>query len=151
VVLSFPYAERRFGDITQAAGQSVLINDVPFTVAGVAAPEFFGVNPAAFPDLYIPLRADAALDQVFNDSRQKYSEPNFYWIQIMGRLHEGKTREQAQSALAPMFQQFVGSTASTDRERKDLPALLVKEGAGGLDALRRRYSQPLLIMMTLVG
>ena len=29
--------------------------------------------------------------------------------------------------------------------------MLLKEGAGGLDSLRRQYSQPLYVLMTLVG
>src|SRR5712692_3693664 len=45
VVTSFGYAERRFGEIAKAVGESILINDNPFTIAGVAAPEFFGVHP----------------------------------------------------------------------------------------------------------
>ena len=35
-----------------AAGQSILINNAPFAVAGVAPPGFFGVDPAAAPDFY---------------------------------------------------------------------------------------------------
>jgi len=37
-VLSFVYSQRRFGDAASAPGQSILINNVPFTVAGVAPP-----------------------------------------------------------------------------------------------------------------
>ena len=44
---------------------------------------------------------------------------------------------QAQAALAPAFQQWVASTAANDREQHNLPELVVKEGAGGLDTLRR--------------
>jgi predicted permease len=58
---------------------------------------------------------------------------------------------QAQATLAPAFQQWVAATAANEREKANLPALVVKKGAGGLDTLRRRYSQPLYILMTLVG
>ncbi len=43
------------------------------------------------------------------------------------------------------------STATNDQERADLPELAIKEGGGGLDALRRRYSKPLYVLLTLVG
>ncbi len=33
----------------------------------------------------------------------------------------------------------------------DLPALLLQDGGGGLDHLRRQYSKPLYVLMTLVG
>ena len=34
---------------------------------------------------------------------------------------------------------------------EEVPTLVVSPGAGGLDALRRRYSKPLYILLTLVG
>ncbi|MGH9660431.1 MAG: ABC transporter permease, partial [Bryobacteraceae bacterium] len=55
-VLSYAYSQRRFGDAASAPGQSILINNIPFSVAGVAPPGFFGVDPAAAPEFYIPLR-----------------------------------------------------------------------------------------------
>ncbi len=60
-VLSFAFSQRRFGDAASAPGQSILINNVPFTVAGVAPPGFFGVDPAAAPDFYIPLHTNLLL------------------------------------------------------------------------------------------
>ena len=62
-VLSFAFSQRRFGDAASAPGQSILINNVPFTVAGVAPPGFFGVDPAAAPDFYIPLHTNFLLQQ----------------------------------------------------------------------------------------
>jgi macrolide transport system ATP-binding/permease protein len=53
--------------------------------------------------------------------------------------------------LAPQFQQWVAATAKTDRERANIPALVVREGAAGLDSLRRRYSKPLFVLLALVG
>ncbi len=44
-VLSFAYSQRRFGDAATAPGQSILINNVPFTVAGVAPPGFSASIP----------------------------------------------------------------------------------------------------------
>ena len=62
MVLSYGFAQRRFGDAASAAGQTVLINNTPFTVIGVAPPGFFGVDPAKAPDLYLPFHADLLLD-----------------------------------------------------------------------------------------
>jgi len=150
--LSFGYAQRRFGDPSKAVGQTILINNQPFTVEGVTAREFFGVDPSGATDIYLPLHAAAALDpNAGPDPNKKYSETNFYWAQIMGRLRPGVTMAQAQAVLAPVFHRFIESTAATDKERADLPILLLREGAGGLDSLRRRYSEPLYVILTLVG
>jgi macrolide transport system ATP-binding/permease protein len=69
----------------------------------------------------------------------------------MGRLRPDISLAQAQAALAPPFHQWVAATATNDRERANLPALLVKEGAGGLDKLRRQYSKPVYVLLTVVG
>lgn len=152
-VISHALSQKRFGSAANAAGQPVLINNLPFTVVGVAPPEFFGVDPAAAPDVYLPMHANEVLgasDQ-FGFRPARYVDSHSYWIQIMGRLRPGVSLAQAQATLAPRFQQWVATTATNDRQRATLPELVVTPGAGGLSALRRQYSQPLYVLMTLVG
>ncbi len=144
-VVSYALAERRFGGAAKAPGQSILIDNAPFTVTGVAPPGFFGVDPARAPDLYIPIHANPLL------AAAEYQDPNTYWIEIMGRLRPGVSRAQAQAALAPQFHQWVATTARTAGERAQLPELLLTPGTGGLSGLRRRYSKPLYVLLTLVG
>src|SRR6185436_4381407 len=152
-VVSYGFSRRRFGGAANAAGQSILIDNLPFTVVGVTPPEFFGVEPAAAPDVYLPLHANELLGagQQFGFRAEDYLERNYYWLHVMGRLRPGVSIAQAQAALAPAFRQWVESTAANARERANLPELVVKEGAGGLDSLRRQYSQPLFVLMALVG
>src|ERR1044072_1812107 len=57
MVLDHQYAERRFGEISRAIGQSVRVEDVLFTVIGVAPTEFFGTDPSSRADFYVPLHA----------------------------------------------------------------------------------------------
>jgi hypothetical protein len=61
VVLGYAFAERRFGEAVRAAGQAVTIDNIPFTVTGVAPPGFFGVDPSKAPEFYLPLHADLLL------------------------------------------------------------------------------------------
>ena len=152
-VISYSLSEARFGGPANAAGQSILVNNLPFTVVGVAPPEFFGVDPGTAPDLYMPLHADELLSagQQFGFDRKDYGDPHYYWIEIMGRLRPGITLAQAQAALGPQFHQWVAATAETASERATLPALALKEGSGGLQRLRREYSKPLWVLLTLVG
>ena len=51
-VLSYRYWQSRYGSDPSAVGQSIRINDVPFTIVGVSAPEFFGVNPGQEHQVY---------------------------------------------------------------------------------------------------
>jgi macrolide transport system ATP-binding/permease protein len=145
-VLSMGYAQRRFGDAASAIGQAILINNVPYTVIGVAPAEFAGVDPARAPHVYFPLRARPS-----SGTDNSFVDQNYYWVEMMGRLRPGVRLGQAQAVLAGPFAQWVASTATTDRQRANLPALRLEEGAGGLDSLRRQYSKPLYVLWAMVG
>ncbi len=146
-------SNKRFGGPAKAVGQSILIDNVPFTVAGVTPPEFFGVDPAEAPDFYLPMHTNLLLDGATSwaPTPPHYLDQNYYWIEMMGRLRPGVSLVQAQAALAPPFHQWVAATATSERERANLPTLLLQEGAGGLDNLRRQYSKPLYMLLTMVG
>jgi len=147
-VLSMGYSKRRFGGPAEATGQSILINNVAFTVIGATPSEFFGVDPGTAPDVYLPLHADLLLD---SSAAAVHLNPNYYWLEMMGRLRPGVSKDQAQAVLSAAFAQWVVTTAENDRERANLPVLRLDEGAGGLDTLRRRYSQPLYVLQAMVG
>jgi predicted permease len=147
-VISLGYSQRRFGGAAEAAGQPILINNVAFTVMGVTPSEFFGVDPGAAPDVYLPMHARLLFDR---DAARTYLDQNYYWVQMMGRLRPGVGLAQAQPALAGPFEQWVAPTATNDRERANLPVLRLEEGAGGLDSLRRQYSKPLYVLLAMVG
>ena len=153
VIVSYAYSEKRFGGAVAAAGQSVLLNNLPFTVVGVTPREFFGVDPARVPDVYLPLHTNLLLGAAdpFGFRTNDYLDDHYYWLQVMARLHPGVSLARAQAQLAPRFQQWVAGTATNDVQRANLPVLLVREGAAGLDTLRRRFSKPLYVLMTLVA
>jgi len=148
-VISFATSQNRFGGPSSAIGQPVLVDNVPFTVIGVAPPEFFGVDPEAAPDLYLPLHTNLLTDGA--EAGRMYPDGNFYWIEMMGRLRSGVSMAQAQAALAPRFHQWVAATATTDGERARLPALMLNPGAAGLGSLRRQYSKPLYVLLAMVA
>jgi macrolide transport system ATP-binding/permease protein len=148
-VISFATSQNRFGGPPNAIGQPILVDNIPFTVIGVTQPEFFGVDPAMAPDLYLPLHTNLLTDGP--RAARMYGDGNFYWIEMMGRLRPGVSMGQAQAALAPRFDQWVATTAKTDGERANLPALILNPGAEGLGSLRRQYSKPLYVLLAMVG
>ena len=125
------YSQRRFGGPANATGQPILINNVAFTVVGVTPSEFFGVDPASAPHVYLPMHASHLF---VSDTSRRYIDPNYYWLEMMGRLRPGIGLAQAQAALAAPFAQWVASTPTNDRERANLPVLRLGEGAGGSNA-----------------
>ncbi len=149
-VITYDYWQTRFGANPAIVGKSIQINGAAFTIAGVCAPDFFGVSPNSKPSLFLPM-ADMALDESRFDYRQLMHEGTFYWIELMGRMKPGMTLPRAQAQLAAMFHGFVESTVTKDRERKNLPALWLQEGGSGFDSLRRTYSKTLWVLMAMVA
>ncbi|HTS74600.1 MAG TPA: ABC transporter permease [Bryobacteraceae bacterium] len=149
VVLSYGFARKRFGDAALAPGEPVSINNVPFTVIGVTPPEFFGVDPGKEPAFYLPMHADLLLGG--DGGSGEYLDDHYYWIEMMARLRPGVTLAQAQAAAGSIFERWVAATASTAEERANLPEFVLKQGAAGLDNLRREYSRPLYVLLGMVG
>ena len=151
-VISYGYWQDRFAGDTAAIGQTVSINNIPFTIAGVAPPEFFGVAPGSAPVLYVPITNRPALARNHGSEHDTmFIDPHFYWADIIGRLRPGVTLARAQAELSGRFHRFVLASAANDKERADIPALWLEEGGSGVDSLRRLYSKPLFVLMTMVA
>jgi predicted permease len=149
-VLAFEYWNSRFAGDAGVVGKAIQINGKPFTIVGVSAPEFYGVVPDSKPAVFVPMSNIQDIDDKPNWPAAM-KDGKFYWIELMGRLKPGVTLAGARAQLVPLYHNFVKSTATTDRERANLPSLSLEEGGSGLDSLRRQYSKPLLVMMGMVG
>jgi len=151
-VISYGLSQSRFGGPANAVAQSVLLDNIPFTVVGVAPPEFFGVDPNALPAVYLPMHA-VLLVQAGNKSDPPaawFTDPYYDWVIPMARLRPGVNPARAQAALGTAYAQWAAA-ADPKRKQADIPTLIVKPAAGGLDSLRRAYAQPLYVLLGLVG
>jgi predicted permease len=150
VVVSHTFGERHFGDVAAAVGRAVQINGKPFSVIGVTPAAFFGAEPGAVPDLYLPMRAQM-IAEPGSRTDQTYLDDHFYWVEIMARLKPGIDVARAQAVLGGRFHAYVERTAETDAQKKDLPALALQPGARGLDGLQRQYARPIYVLVIMVG
>ena len=154
IVLSYSFSEAHFGNAAAAVGQTIAVNNIPFTVVGVAPAGFDGVDPSFAAKFFVAIHTNAVIDpNRFNrgGGLRRYVDGNYYWIEMMGRLRPGVTQAQAQAQLAAVFHAWVETTATTDKERAHLPALHLTDGGTGIDTLRRTYSQPFLLLWIMVG
>ena len=149
-VISFDYWRSRFNADPSAIGQTVKLNNIPFTITGVSPPEFYGVSAGSAPLVYIPMFNRLALFSGGED-KAMFIDPHNYWVDIMGRLRPGVSLARAEAELSEPFHQYVLASAANDRERSNLPVLWVQEGGSGVDSLRRSFSKPLLVLMTMVA
>lgn len=94
-VLSDRLWRLRFGSDPAIVGKIVILNSKPFTVTGVVAPGFGGLDTEALPDLWMPLTTWAHL--MNEPARLAGAE---HWLTTVARLKPGVTIEQARTAAA---------------------------------------------------
>lgn len=88
----------RFGGAADIVGKTLRLNNVVFTVVGVAPPQFIGVNALFGPDLWIP--AAMAEQLLPNEMHSVFSDRGKGVFQGVGRLKPGVSRTQAQADMA---------------------------------------------------
>ena len=93
IVLSHQLWASFFGSDERVVGTTVLFHDMPFQVVGVAPPTFFGVEPSAPPDAYIPYFAL----EYFRPGRYKIEGMMTFFT--MGRLKPEVPLAAAQQVL----------------------------------------------------
>lgn len=95
IVLTHAYWHSHFQDDRGVVGRVVQLNKHPFTVLGVAPPEFRGTLLIVFPDFWVPLVNQEQIEgeNVLN------ARGNRGILMVMGHLKEGVTRAQAVADL----------------------------------------------------
>ena len=147
-VISDAYWARRFGRSTDALGKIIGVNRVPVTIIGVNAPEFHGAKANETPELFLPISLQP---QVIPDrDGSLLSRGTFWWVLMLGRLKPGVTDQAAQAALNANFVNALRPAFPGKRD-KDLPRLLLGSGRRGLDLMKRRYSEPIYVLMGAAG
>jgi predicted permease len=97
-VVSFGAWQRRFGGAEDIVGKTLRLNNIVFTVIGVAPPAFIGVNAIFGPDVWIPA---AMVDRLLpNEMHNALSDRSRAIFLGVGRLNPGVTQAQAQANLA---------------------------------------------------
>jgi predicted permease len=92
VVIGNDLWQRRFGGRPDAVGSTILLNEQPYTVIGVARPAFTGVSDAA--QLWLPLGLSGVMyGPHYVDNRE------FRWLSAVARLDASTTQEQFANRL----------------------------------------------------
>jgi len=146
-VISHRFWLREFGGETSAVGRSVTVNGVPFSIIGVAPPEFSGLH-GTVPDLWFPLRPMPALRPWGSraaSNESAFADRRYWWCAIGGRLKPGVTRSQLLSETQYLFRQSI--TAGLDKVPPNLPTLAVSDASPVFELLRKQFSVPLRILM----
>ena len=148
-VLSHGFWQREFAG-RQAIGERLQVEGVPFTIVGVLPATFDDPIVGRPTDFYLPMAAEPLL------RRQSWlGRPDFNWLVIVGRLGSDTSIEAARSNLDPIFARILADIARdlpnpTAKERFLSHRLALGSARAGISDLRRRYTQPVLLLMTAV-
>src|SRR5262245_5718972 len=147
-VLSYRFWQRRFEGDVSVIGKGITLNGQPFTIIGVAGPDFFGDSVVEWntPAIWAPLMMQPTLDR----GRSFLHDNNSAWLPIMAQLRPGVSEEQAQVGLATLLGQIKSEAVLLNRTTREISKIGLSPGRQGF-RLGARDSQPHYIMMAVVG
>jgi predicted permease len=146
-VLSHGFWMRRFQSDAAIVGKTIFYDEVPYTVVGVAQPGFFGIEPEASVDVWVPVTA--AFDRGWRP------DPNINWLRLLLRLRPRVDESQAQAMFETAFRAHVSDTllpGASPRWKSMLEAqhVTLRPARSGLATTGRKYEKPLLVLLGVV-
>ena len=154
-VLSDGYWSRRFGRDPSVVGRTLYVKGNPFTIIGVAAHDFIGVERGATTDLWVPFQSRPDLTpwgQPAEDGFTLYGAPKWWFLMMVGRLTPGVAMKQAEAQANPIFERsaYEGMGARNPKEKAPRLYLTPMRGAAGTDEDSRTALTVLMAMVILV-
>ena len=102
IVIGYAVWQNHFAGDPQIVGKTIQINRHPYSVIGVAPRDFTGCAPGLRAELWIPLPMDR---DVWGADRPAYR--GTYWLNVIGKLHPGVTKNRAEAELNLLMQGIV--------------------------------------------
>ena len=115
VILSDKLWRRRFAADPGIVGKTVMLNGHGFTVVGVAARGFRGINTLGGPDLWVPLAMHGQILTGFN--AENYEDRRALLFNAFARLKPGVTIEQADAAVKTIAKRLEQQYPTPNRGR----------------------------------
>jgi predicted permease len=114
MVLGYSYWRQRFGGDPHIAGKKVEVNGNPFTVVGVAPPEFHGTYSVLDMAAYVPFSAESGEDPD-NPIQKIWASRGSRTLTLMGRLKPGVTIKQAEATLNVVSNRIAQAHPDTEK------------------------------------
>lgn len=154
-VISNQYWTRRFSRNPAVLGTTLYVNGIGFTIIGIAAEGFEGLELGSSTDFWIPLQNRPELNAWGNpldNGRTYMSNPTWWCMRLIGRLNPGVTKAQAVAQLQPIFQAaaYTGLGSPMPGERKPTLSLVDAKGFPGYSAQHGGALRLLMGMVVLV-
>jgi len=147
-ILSYTFWTRRFAADPTVLGRTIYFKETPYSVAGVAARGFSGVESETGVDVWVPASTDLP--------RNALSGPNYNVLRLLARLHTGVDPARLQAAVDHVFRTHLESVILPRlplffRQRSASQHIKVRPASAGFSVLGRKYERPLLILLAVVA
>jgi predicted permease len=151
-VLSDGYWSRRLGRDPSVIGRTLYVKGIPFTIIGVAAHDFIGVERGTATDLWIPFQSRPDLTPWGQPAEGRftlYGAPKWWFLMMVGRLAPGMDPKEAAARLNPIFERsaYEGMGARNPKEKPPRLYLTPLRGAAGTN---QGLESALLVLMAMV-
>src|SRR5712675_894834 len=101
-VLNYGYWQSAFGGSRDVIGRTIELNNVAFTIIGIAEQRFTGITPGSDYDVWLPL-SDAERISEIGLLQNRSTDVSNWWLTIVGRLKPGTQLASAQAAVSGLF------------------------------------------------
>lgn len=152
-VLSYAYWTSRFNRDTQILGQTLFVKAVPFTIVGIAAPGFTGLERSTAVDVWIPFQNRPDIKpwgSSPDEPTNLYGSPDWFFLMTIGRLNPGITEQQALAQINPQYRNIIEQTLGKQTKTENKIELYLTP-ARGIEGVNSQYKEPLYMLMGMVG
>jgi predicted permease len=148
-VISDGFWSRHFGRSQDAIGQTIRVNLAPVTIIGVNPRGFTGASSIErSPDIFLPFSMEPVAAP--NGAESLLTNPNQWWVIVMGRIKPGVSDESARAAMDLVLGNVVRSTMIV-RKGQSVPRFAMQDGSRGEDQEGEQYSKPVDVLIALAG
>jgi predicted permease len=154
VILSHAYWMQHFGGDPGILNQTLLVNNTPLTVIGVAQKGFDGIQVGQTPDIFVPMMMKPQM----TPNRNGLDDWNDAWLALLARRKHGLSWAQTEAALTaayhPLLEQQLATIKGWDQKKRALfldKKILLLPGASGRRTVQTDSGPALLTLFALVA
>jgi predicted permease len=148
-MMSFHTWEGKYGADATVVGATYQMNGIPFTVVGIAPPDFFGAKAdgSRMPDFWLPL----TMEPLVNGATARLKNNGEAWLDLIGRVRPGTNPMMIEAQLQVELRQWLASHDAEmnphERAVRDRQTLRLTPGGAGVPLMRKAYQDGLRLLL----
>jgi len=143
-VISHRLWQSHFGENPNIVGQKLEINQRPYTVIGVAPPEFHGTQTGLRSEIWTPVM----MVRQFREQGDLIHDHHYFWMNALGRLKPGVSPQQAQEEMTLRLKPEVRNYPEEHKGHETVSAYPLWRSPFGINQV---FSMLLPMLMAIAG